>query len=54
MFNNRPVALDSAFANIPKEEHYIFESIVPGPLETYRVVGVGPVVTSYSHLLMDI
>ena len=45
---------ERAFANIPKEELYIFESIVPGPLETYRVVGVGPVVTSYSHLLMDI
>src|SRR5208337_4480424 len=44
---------ESAFANIPKEELYIFESQVPGPLDTDRVVGAGPVPVSYSHRLMD-
>ena len=44
---------ESAFANIPKEELYIFESQVPGPLDAYRVVGAGPVPTTYSHKLMD-
>jgi oxalate decarboxylase len=37
---------ERAFANIPKEELYIFESKVPGPLEAYRVVGAGQAVTS--------
>jgi oxalate decarboxylase len=32
---------ESAFANIPKDELYIFESDVPGPLEAYRVAGAG-------------
>ena len=44
---------ESAFANIPKEELYIFESKVPGPLEAYRVVGAGQAVPSSSHRLMD-
>jgi oxalate decarboxylase len=43
----------SAFANIPKEELYIFESQVPGPIAADRVVGAGPVPSSYSHGLMD-
>jgi oxalate decarboxylase len=44
---------ESAFRNIPKEELYIFESEVPGPLESYRVVGAGSVANPYSHRLMD-
>jgi len=43
---------ESAFANIPKEELYIFESQVPGPLAADRVVGAGPVPVTYSHRLM--
>ncbi len=43
---------ESAFANIPKEELYIFESQVPGPLAADRVAGAGPVPVSYSHRLM--
>ncbi len=43
---------ESAFANIPREELYIFESQVPGPLEADRVKGAGPVPVSYSHRLM--
>ena len=44
---------ESAFGSIPKEELYIFESDVPGPLESYRVIGAGPVASPYSHRLMD-
>jgi len=44
---------ESAFANIPREELYIFESQVPGPLAADRVVGAGPVAVAYSHRLMD-
>jgi oxalate decarboxylase len=43
---------ESAFANIPKEELYIFESKVPGPLAEDRVVGGGPVPETYSHRLI--
>jgi oxalate decarboxylase len=43
---------ESAFANIPKHELYIFESQVPGPLAADRVVGAGPVPLTYSHRLM--
>jgi len=43
---------ESAFANIPKEELYIFQSKVPGPLAEDRVVGAGPVPEAYSHRLM--
>jgi len=39
---------ESAFANIPREELYIFVSEVPGPLDAYRVAGAGPVVSPYS------
>jgi oxalate decarboxylase len=46
-------APESAFANIPKEELYIFPSEVPGPLAAERVVGTGAVPMSYSHRLMD-
>jgi oxalate decarboxylase len=41
----------SAFANIPKEELYIFQSQVPPPLEADRVVGAGPVPQTFSHRL---
>ena len=44
---------ESTFASIPKEELYIFESQVPGPLAADRVVGAGPVAVAYSHRLMD-
>ncbi len=44
---------ESAFANIPRQELYIFESQVPGPLAADRVVGAGPVAVTYSHRLMD-
>jgi oxalate decarboxylase len=44
---------ESAFANIPPSELYIFESKVPGPLAADRVVGAGPVPLSYTHRLMD-
>jgi oxalate decarboxylase len=36
---------ESAFANLPKEELYIFQS-------TVRVVGAGPVPTTFSHRLV--
>jgi oxalate decarboxylase len=44
---------EAAFANIPKEELYIFESAVPGPLAATRVVGAGPVPLSYSYPLIE-
>ncbi|MGA2259227.1 MAG: cupin domain-containing protein [Thermoguttaceae bacterium] len=34
---------ESAFANIPSEELYIFKSDVPGPLAKDRVAGLGPI-----------
>jgi oxalate decarboxylase len=43
---------ESAFANLPKEELYIFQSTVPGPLAADRVVGAGPAPTTFSHRLM--
>jgi oxalate decarboxylase len=46
-------APEKAFDKIPKEELYIFRSKVPGPLAADRVVGAGPVPTSFSHRLMD-
>ena len=44
---------ESVFDKIPKEELYIFESEVPGPLEAYRVVGAGPLPNPYSYRLKD-
>jgi len=35
-------APESAFANLPKEELYIFQSTVPGPLAADRVTGAAP------------
>ena len=45
-------APESAFANIPKTELYIFQSKAPGPLATDRIAGAGPVPLTYSHRLM--
>lgn len=43
---------ESAFANIPKSELYIFPTQIPGPLAKDRVVGNGPVPLSFSHRLL--
>ncbi len=43
---------ERAFAGIPNEELFIFQSQVPGPLAKDRVAGAGPVPTSYSHRLL--
>jgi oxalate decarboxylase len=43
---------ESAFAKIPKEELYIFESKVPGPLEQDRVAGLGPVPQTFTHRMI--
>jgi oxalate decarboxylase len=43
---------ESAFANIPKTELYIFQSKVPGPLAVDRVAGAGPVPLTYSRRLI--
>ena len=40
---------ESAFANIPEKELYIFQAQVPGPLAADRVAGAGPVAVTYSH-----
>jgi oxalate decarboxylase len=45
-------APESAFANIPKTELYIFQSNAPGPLAADRTAGAGPVPLTYSHRLM--
>jgi oxalate decarboxylase len=42
-------APESAFANIPKEELYIFQAKAPGPLARDRVAGLGPVPKTYAH-----
>ncbi len=42
---------ESAFAHIPKDELYIFESKLPGPLAADRVAGAGPVPLTFSHRL---
>ena len=43
---------ESAFADIPDKELFIFQSQVPGPLAADRVAGAGPVPTTYSHRLL--
>lgn len=43
---------ERAFAGIPRHELFIFQSKVPGPLASDRVVGAGPVPTPYSHRLL--
>ncbi len=42
---------ESAFDKIPKNELYIFQSKVPGPLSKDRVTGQGPVPETFSHRL---
>jgi oxalate decarboxylase len=42
---------ESAFANIPKHELYIFPGHVPPPLAQDRVAGTGPAPLSYSYRL---
>ncbi len=43
---------ESAFANIPTKELYIFQSTAPGPLSKDRVKGNGPVPVTFSHRMM--
>jgi oxalate decarboxylase len=43
---------EEAFARIPKQELYIFQSKVPGSLAKDRVKGNGPVPLSFSHRMM--
>jgi oxalate decarboxylase len=45
---------ESAFANIPDKELYIFPSKVPGPLAADRVAGLGPVPVSFTHRMIRI
>ena len=40
---------ESAFANIPKAEKYIFRGEIPGPLAQDRVTGAGPTPVIYTH-----
>jgi oxalate decarboxylase len=39
---------ESAFANIPDKELYIFPSKVPGPLTADRIAGLGPIPVSFT------
>lgn len=43
---------ESAFADIPKKELYIFQSQVPGPLSKDRMAGEGPVPLTFSHRML--
>jgi oxalate decarboxylase len=43
---------ESAFANIPDHELYIFHAPVPGPLSEERIVGDGPVPEPFTHHLL--
>ncbi len=43
---------ESAFANIPDHELYIFHAPVPGPLSKERIVGAGPVPEPFTHHLL--
>jgi oxalate decarboxylase len=45
---------ESAFANIPGEELYIFRSDVPGPLAQDRVAGLGPVPLTFTHRMSSL
>ncbi len=42
----------NAFDNIPKNERYIFQSKVPGPLAKDRVAGLGPLPEPFSHRMI--
>jgi oxalate decarboxylase len=43
---------ERAFAGIPEKELFIFQAKVPGPLAADKVVGAGPVPTSFSYRLL--
>ncbi len=43
---------ESAFDHIPKDELYIFQSKVPGPLAKDHVAGLGPVPELFSHRMI--
>ena len=43
---------ESAFANIPDHELYIFHAPVPGPLSAERIAGAGPVPEPFTHHLL--
>lgn len=43
---------ESAFADIPKEELYIFPAPVPGPISKDRIAGLGPVPEPLSHRMI--
>ncbi len=43
---------ESAFEHIPEKELYIFPSKLPGPLNTDRLVGAGPVPLWFSHRML--
>lgn len=43
---------ESAFAEIPKKEVFIFQSKVPGPLSGDRVAGAGSVPNTFSHRML--
>jgi oxalate decarboxylase len=43
---------ERAFVGIPEKELFIFQAKVPGPLAADKVVGAGPVPTSFSHRLL--
>jgi oxalate decarboxylase len=45
---------ESAFANIPSEELYIFKSDVPGPLAKDRVAGLGPIPITFTHRMSSL
>src|SRR5262245_20216926 len=43
---------ERAFADIPEDELFIFQSKVPGPLSADRVAGAGPLPKSFSYRLL--
>ena len=43
---------ESAFANLPDHELYIFQAPVPGPLSAERIAGAGPVPEPFTHHLL--
>jgi oxalate decarboxylase len=43
---------ESAFDRIPEKDLWIFQAPVPGPLAADRVVGAGPVPTTFSHRML--
>ncbi len=43
---------ESAFADLPDHELYIFDAPVPGPLSEERIAGAGPVPEPFTHHLL--